>query len=122
MRPSTKELYNKLRKARTAVAGGRLAIIHQEALVSDALELGYFIETELGDVIAELLDEASPAHYAGSKPPQRSYEHDIKDLELLAFEVESRRFQCRVYFKFALAVEVLWLISLHQSRSTVEER
>lgn len=87
----------------------------------DALELGYLIESELHNVLMTILDETSPAHYAGGRPPQRSYEQKIKDLELFAFEVESKRFQCRIYLKFALAGNVLWLVSLHQSRQPWRE-
>jgi len=87
----------------------------------DALDLGYLIESELRSVLIATLDEASPAHYVGGRPPQRSYEQKIKDLELFAFELESNRFQCRIYLKFALTGNVLWLVSLHQTRHAGRE-
>ena len=115
-RPSHKELYGKLYSARQIVKEGRVALLNQIALAADAIELGYVIESELSDVLAELLGATAPNHYTGSRPPQRSYEQDIQGLELFAFVVECDRFKCRVYFKFALENEIFWLVSLHQNR------
>jgi len=120
-RPSHKELFGKLRVAREAVRKGRIALLDQLALAADAIELDYSIELELEAVLSELLEAAAPAHYTGSRPPQRSYEQDIKGLELFAFAVESQRFKCRIYFKFALQDEMFWLVSLHQDRPMKEE-
>ena len=120
-RPSHKELYGKLHSARQAIREGRVALLNQLSLAADAIEMGFSIEFELNAVLIELFDETSPAHYAGSKPPQRSYEQDIRGLELFAFIVESSRFKCRVYFKFALEEEIFWLVSLHPNRPKKEE-
>jgi len=120
-RPSNKELYNKLRLARQAVDAGRIALINPLALAADAIELDYSIELGLNTVLDELLRQTTPAHYAGSKPPLKSYEGDIQGLELFAFVVESSRFNGRVYLKFALAGEMFWLVSLHKDRPIKEE-
>lgn len=120
-RPSHKELFGKLRSARQAIEKGQVALLNQLALATDAIELGYSIETELNAVLIELLEETTPVNYTGTRPPQRSYEQDIQGLELFAFNVESKRFKCRVYLKFAMAGEVLWLVSLHQDRPLKEE-
>jgi len=80
MRPSAKEINKKIREARAAIAEGRVAIFHQDVIAMDALELGYLIESELPDVLLQLFYEISPAHYAGTRPPQRSYEKDIREL------------------------------------------
>jgi hypothetical protein len=117
-RPSNKELFGKLRDARAAVQHGNIFLIDQEIIAEDAIELDYDISDELQEVLAELLDETTLHHYAGSRPPQKSYKQDIEDLELFAFVVESRRFACRIYFKFALVEGSLWLVSLHQDRPT----
>ena len=93
-RPSNKEIINRIRESREVVAKGRIAILNQEAIASDALELGYLVTEELGSVLSELLESISPAHYVGTRPPQRSYEKTIKDLELFAFEVTIPRFKC----------------------------
>ena len=115
-RPTHKELIGKLREARQAVETGQIALLNELSLAIDAIELDYSIAAELNDVLAELLDNAAPANYTGSRPPQRSYEEDIQGLELFAFSLDSKRFKCRVYLKFALAGGVFWLVSLHQDR------
>lgn len=116
LRPSNKELFGKLREARAAVQLGNIFFIDQDVIAEDAIGLDYDIGDELQQVLAELIDETSVHHYAGSRPPQRSYKQEIEGLELFAFVVESRRFGCRVYFKFALIEGALWLVSLHQDR------
>jgi hypothetical protein len=120
-RPSHKELFGKLRSARQAIEAGRVALLNDLALTTDAIELDYSIEIELNAVLIELIETTTPAHYTGARPPQRSYEQDIKDLELFAFAVDSKRFKCRVYFKFALAEDIFWLVSLHPDRLMKEE-
>ena len=120
-RPSHKELFSKLRVARVTARSGCIALLNQAALAADAIELGYSIHLELNSVLMELLEACSPAHYTGSRPPQRSYEQDINGLELFAFSMESRRFKCGVYVKFAIEGNMLWLVSLHQERPTKEE-
>ncbi len=120
-RPSHKELTRKLYAASQAVRKGRVALLNQLSLAADAIELGYSIEIELEAVLIEMLDETNPVHYTGSRPPQKSYEQDIRDLELFAFTVESSRFNCRVYFKFALAEKMFWLVSLHPDRPIKED-
>jgi hypothetical protein len=120
-RPSHKELFGKIVEARLAVSQGQVLILELETLAQDALELEYDIETELLTILKELLEETEPEHYVGTRPPQRSYEHEITDLELFAFVRESSRFDCYIYYKFALAQGKLWLVSLHQDRSKKEE-
>jgi hypothetical protein len=119
-RPSDKEINKRIKEAREAVSEGRIAILNQGALASDALELGFLVREELAVVLSELLDLTSPGHYVGTRPPQRSYERTIKDLELFAFEIISLRFKHPIYFKFALSTGVLWLVPLHKSRQPQE--
>ncbi len=115
-RPSEKEIFKRIKEAQEAVAKGRIVILNQVAIASDALELGYLVEDELEFLLSELLDMISPTHYAGTRPPQRSYEKNIKNLELFAFELISPHFDYPIYFKFALNTGVFWLVSLHKSR------
>lgn len=120
-RPSKKELYNKIRDARAAAAAGRIEIVEAIAIAGDALDLDYDLETELVAVLGQLLEMITPEHYKGSRPPQKSYEAKIEGLELFAFVVDAPRFDCRVYLKFALAQETLWLVSLHKNRPQEED-
>jgi hypothetical protein len=115
-RPSKKELFGKLRDAKAAVNQGNIFLIDQDVIAEDAIELGYDIGDELPQVLAELLEGTTVHHYAGSRPPQKSYKQDIEGLELFPFVIESRRFACRVYLKFAVSEDSLWLVSLHQDR------
>ena len=81
-----------------------------------SLELGYDIGGELFEVLEELLDKAGQEHYAGAHPPQKSYKDNIHGLDLYTFRIESPGFGCKVYLKFVLAMESLWLVSLHKDR------
>ncbi|MBW1818165.1 MAG: hypothetical protein JRJ60_13525 [Deltaproteobacteria bacterium] len=109
-------MFNKLHGARKAVQESRVAVVNQLAVAADAMELGYDVENELQAILADLLEITTPNHYTGTHPPQRSYEQMVEGLELFAFAVESSRFKCRIYYKFALTKDVLWLVSLHASR------
>jgi hypothetical protein len=113
-------LFGKLRDAKAAVSNGDVLLIDPDVIAEDAIELGYDIGSELLDVLTELLEETSLNHYAGFHPPQRSYKREIEGLELFPFVVESPRFKCGVYFKFALSRGSLWLVSLHEDRPVKE--
>ena len=115
-RPSHKELFKKIREARNAVEEGQVGILNPDVIACDALDLGYLIEEDLVSVLSGLLDEILPENYVGKRPPEKSYQEDIKDLDLFAFKVESSLFRCRVYLKFTLTGGHLWLVSLHQDR------
>ncbi len=109
-RPSHKELNKKFLQAK-----GSLYILNQHIIAADALNLGYLIE-EIYEVLIEILTELKPDYYAGSYPPQRSYETEIKESELFVFRWTSGRFGCDTYFKFALKQGHLWIVSLHEHR------
>lgn len=109
-----------MRDAKAAVRDRDVFLIDQDVIAEDAMELGYNIGDELLDVLADLLERTSLNHYAGSHPPQKSYKGEIEGLELFPFVVESPRFKCRVYFKFALSGGSLWLVSLHHDRPIKE--
>jgi hypothetical protein len=115
LRPSYHELDRKLVEARRAVAENRIRTLSPGVLAADAIELDYLIE-ELNHVLEEILNETSPDNYAGTHPPQRSYEDKIKDKELFAFESNSQYFNKMVYLKFVLIDGYVWIVSLHNSR------
>ncbi|MEA3358854.1 MAG: hypothetical protein U9R17_05535 [Thermodesulfobacteriota bacterium] len=120
-RPFHNELYNKLREAGIAVSKGLISLLNQDIIAADAIELEYTIGTELIPVLKELLDYTTPGDYAGYMPPQKSYEREIKGLDLFPFVVDCHRLKCRIYYKFALIEGRLWLVSLHQDRRIKEE-
>jgi hypothetical protein len=111
-RPTPKELHDKLRQAREILDEGRIYLVDEEPIIADALDLGYDI-AGISCVLRRLLNEISQKDYAGTKPPQRSYKAPILDSELYAFSWESRSLGCRVYLKFAMKGDALWIVSPH---------
>lgn len=117
-RPSHSELSGKLRAAGEAVKNNRIAVVKgmEKALVTDALDLGYNIRTELRTVLSELIARTKPEDYAGGRPPKKSYKGEITGQELFAFKVKTARFYCDIYYKFTIWNDDLWLTSLHEDR------
>lgn len=72
---------------------------------------------EMWDVVLEVIPEISPVeHYEGGRPPQKSYEEDIKGVELWAYSWISKRFvDQEMYLKFAIQDDVVWIVSFHYS-------
>ena len=117
-RPSHKEITNKISQAKQALKNNNLLFINQSSLVSDALELGYLFSTEIKEILTNLLNAASPENYAGLKPPQKFYEQKIYGSELYAFRTKCDILNETIYFKFVLANNHMYLISLHKHRAT----
>jgi hypothetical protein len=115
IRPSHKEIHNKIKEAKEAATRQRIAIVEPMSFAADALELDYPVAS-ISEMLPILLDEITPEHYAGHRPPQRSYESCIQGADLFAFEWKSVVMHAVIYFKFALKVCCLWLVSLHKSR------
>lgn len=119
-RPSYREINGKLGQARKLVSDGYIDIIEPDNIVADALELGYLIK-DISSILPEILNEVSPPNYAGTRPPQRSYEGQIMDSELFAFRWKSKRFGCEVYLKFTIKDNTMWLVSFHKHREEQDE-
>jgi hypothetical protein len=117
-RPSHKEISRKLTLAKEAVSENRISILNPVSVATDTLELGLNLRN-ISNILSDLLEEIEPDDYAGQYPPQRSYEDEIKDCELLAFRWLSKKLGCRVYFKFTLKETRLWLVSLHEDRKEI---
>ena len=117
-RPSHKEISRKLTLAKEAVSENRISILNPVSVATDTLELGLNLRN-ISNILGDLLEEIEPDDYAGKYPPQRSYEDEIKDCELLAFRWLSKKLGCRVYFKFTLRETRLWLVSLHEDRKEI---
>ena len=94
-RPSDRELFSKVNEALAAVSSGRYQFLIYKHFASDLEELGVTDEKELIDLVANALREiltARPANcWAGGRPPARSYEPEIKNLELLGILLGQRR-------------------------------
>lgn len=114
-RPSKRELYQKIKQAKEAVSSDSLLIFHAEVIAEDAIDLGYLVN-DIKAVLLTIFDEIDLDYYAGSHPPQKSYETQIKGSELFAFRWKSKYFGCEVYLKYCLKGEKMYLVSLHQNR------
>jgi len=88
-RPTHKELSKRIKTAKKIVSEGHVRVLNRDAMIADALELGYLFEDEFSEILSDLLNNTDPEHYTGTKPPQKSYETDIRGLELFAFRVKS---------------------------------
>lgn len=114
-RPSFRELDRKLSQAKASVSQNKILTINPAALAADAFDLGYLMSESAG-VLSEILEEITPQDYIGRRPPEKSYEDEIKDLDLFAFRWNSIRFGCEAYLKFTINRNVLYIVSLHQHR------
>ena len=115
-RPSHRELYRKLKQGREAAEAKRIRFLESDVILSDLLDLNYLV-TDLAKDLPAVFREIRATDYRGQKPPQKSYEKVILDCDLFAFRWLSRVFGCRMYFKFTLKGEDLWIVSLHRDRS-----
>lgn len=114
-RPSYKEISRKIKQAREAVSDDQFSILNPLIVAVDTLELGIHLQ-DISSTLIELLEEITPNEYAGQYPPQRSYEHEIEGCELLAFRWLSKKLGCRIYLKFTIQGNRMWLVSLHEDR------
>ncbi len=119
MRPSNREIWKKVADALEALKQGRFERGLTRHHSSDLAELDVS-EQELPHLLADLLREIQDAKptecYAGKRPPLRSYEPEIQNLELWAYAWHSRRFNKRMYLKFA--IHKAWYIHVrcHENR------
>jgi hypothetical protein len=120
-RPTYSEIQRKIKQAGEAIARNDFRVLKPSIVALDALELGIQIE-EIDSVLVELLDEIKPGNYAGTYPPQRSYEDEISQRELFAFRWLSKRLGSMTYLKFAFEGRHLWLVSLHPDREDPKGR
>lgn len=117
MRPTHSELNKKLIKARASVLAGDWSPVDPLKLTPEFHALKLYTTEEQTGALFDCLEEISPAHYKGAKPPQKSYERATKGKELFAFVWESARFKRRMYLKYCFRGETLYIVSLHRSKS-----
>ena len=118
-RPSHKEINRKIKQARESASDDQFSILNPVIIAADALELGIHLQN-ISYILIDLLEEITPNEYVGQYPPQRSYEHEIEGCELLAFRWLSKKLGCRIYLKFTIQGNRMWLVSLHEDRKKDE--
>ena len=117
MRPTKHEIDQKLVAARKAVKAKKHRLgVDLVKLFGDLNDLDIGDVQEVWPVIEELLGEIALENYAGGYPPQSARERIIQDEELYAFSWPSKRYQKKMYLKFALMDGFFYLVSLHESR------
>jgi len=114
-RPSHKEINRKIKQAKEAVSGGQFSVLNPVSVSADVLKLGFTIEG-ISNILTNLLSEITPDDYAGSYPPQKSYESDILDCELFTFRWVSKHLGEIIYLKFGFKGQWMWVVSLHEDR------
>jgi hypothetical protein len=120
MRPSPKEICNKVADALVALRAGRFQFGPLKHLSGDLAEMELDAASGLPGLLVVLLEEIKSAGpiecYAGTRPPQRSYEPETLKLELWAYRWHSPRFQKWMYLKFALKNQCYIHVGCHEDR------
>jgi len=115
MLPSRKTIIGKITLAQRTSKKGDILLVTPDIIVADLMDLGHNVD-EIPNILYELLENTNPNDYAGTRPPQRSYEPVISDCELYAFKTTSKTIGCKIYYKFTIKDDSLWLVSLHKDR------
>jgi hypothetical protein len=115
-RPSDGELDRKIKAAKAAlkIQPGLFANFNKVVGELDALNIES--PTQIWELIGELLEEILPQDYAGTRPPQHSYEKAIAGKELFAFCWASKKLGQKMYIEFALKDDKYYYLSLHKSK------
>jgi len=71
---------------------------------------------DVGALIEQCLEEITANDYAGSRPPQRSYEKAIAGMDLFAFAWDSAVCGKRMYLKFVIKDDNYYYVSFHKEK------
>jgi hypothetical protein len=119
-RPSNREIYGKVADALVALRAGRFQFGPLKHLSGDLAGLQLASASELPDLLIVLLEEIQHegpiTRYAGTRPPQRSYEPQILNLELWAYSWHSPRLRKPMYLKYALKNQCYIHVDCHEDR------
>jgi hypothetical protein len=115
-RPSDGELDRKLKGAKAALKAYTGLFANINKAVGELNVLDVESPNQIWELIVELLEEVSPKDYAGTRPPQKSYEKTIEGVELFAFCWDSKKLGQKMYIKFALKDSRYYYLSLHRSK------
>jgi hypothetical protein len=120
-RPSGRELDKRLEEAKACLKDRKGLFANPAKAVGELYHLAVNDAGEIWKLIYELLEEIDPSDYAGTRPPQKSYEKAINNRELFAFTWKSPKMGKEMYIKFALREGLYYYVSLHESRKIEKE-
>ncbi|MBT7825050.1 MAG: hypothetical protein HN600_00510 [Bacteroidetes bacterium] len=112
-RPSYKELEKKLKSALECISEESYFILDITTFVKDLNELNCPNQSV---TISEVINELTPEHYCGNRPPKRAYNMKISNCELYEFVINSSYTETSTYVKFAFKNDNLYIVSLHKDR------
>jgi hypothetical protein len=114
-RPSDHELFKRIEEAKCFLDKHNGLFANPAKAVGELYALNIAETSDLWLLIRELLQEIEPKDYSGGRPPQKSYEQQIANQELLAFSWFSNILKKEMYIKFALKQSRFYYVSLHTS-------
>jgi hypothetical protein len=121
-RPSNKEIVSKVKLAMDDLKANKFMFGTTKHLAGDLDAIGLETTKDLPSLLIELLEEINAVGplgcYAGTRPPQRSYEPEIKNLELWAYAWSSPLLNKAMYIKFALKAGHYVYVDCHEDRPT----
>ena len=120
-RPSGRELDKRLEEAKVCLRDRKGLFANPAKAVGELYQLAINDAGEVWKLIYDLLEEIDPSDYAGTRPPQKSYEKTIANRELFAFTWKSPKMGKEMYIKFALREGLYYYVSLHESRKIEKE-
>lgn len=121
VRPSHREIDKRIEEAKACLKEKKGLFANPAKAVGELCNLEINDSAEIWQLIKELLEEIGPEDYAGTRPPQKSYEKSIANRELFAFSWRSLRMGKTMYIKFALKEGLYYYVSLHESHAVEQQ-
>lgn len=115
-RPSHSELNGKILKVRAKISSADWHMANPVNQFPEFHALSLWMSGEMTSALESALNEIKPEHYAGARPPQRSYERACSEAELFAFAWNSQHFRRRIYLKFCFVRDTFFIVSFHPER------
>lgn len=119
-RPSKGEIIKKISEAIKAIEEEKRAIPNSKHFLSDQEDLEVEDTSNLWFLLIVFLKEIEALgpndHYAGSRPPQKSYEVEVKGKELWAYSWFSVSRNKDMYIKFCLIKGHYFYMGCHVDR------
>lgn len=118
-RPSYRERDHKLRKARDCIAKGCWSVANPQKWTVCCDRLGLY-GNEPNEALEQALNEISPNDYMGRRNYSR--EKTVADAEMFGFAWDSKHFGRRMYVKFVIHNDHMWVIDIHEDEPCKKTR